>query len=82
MRYDPDDAKAIILAACALHNWLRTDTVGRALYTPSRSLDTEDILTGRVEVGDWRHDQGLGMIRLANQGDNRDPSCAIEMRIF
>jgi len=35
MKYDPDDARTIILAICCLHNMLRSDSVGRTMYTPS-----------------------------------------------
>jgi len=80
MRYDPEDAKWIILAACALHNWLRTDSVGRGMYTPPTSVDNEDILTGTLQPGVWRNEQGTGMRRLANQGGNRHPVCALEIR--
>lgn len=81
MRYDPEDARAIILATLALHNWLRTNTVGRAMYTPPNSVDNEDILTGRVEPGDWRDaHQGTGVRRFAHQGGNRHPTSALELR--
>lgn len=81
MRYDPDDAKAIILATLALHNWLRTDTVGRSMYTPPQSLDCEDIITGRVHPGEWRDRyEGRGVMRLANQGGNHHAVSALELR--
>jgi len=41
LRFDPDDATTIILAACCLHNMLRSDNVGRASSTPSGSIDVD-----------------------------------------
>lgn len=81
MRYDPDVAKDIILATLALHNWLRTDTVGRSMYTPPQSLDSEDIITGRLINGEWRdRHEGNGVIRLANQGGNHHALSSLQMR--
>lgn len=54
MRYDPDDARDIIITVCCLHNMLRTHVIGRAMYTPALYTDKEDELTGNIHFGDWR----------------------------
>lgn len=67
MRYDPDDARDIVIAICCLHNMLRTDAVGRAMYTPPLYADTEDELIGNISPGDWRNEQIQGLVRLRNE---------------
>ena len=75
------DAKAIILATLALHIWLRSDTVGQAMYTSANSVDHEDILSGRVQPGDWRNNNVCtGVVRLANQGGNHHHVGALVLR--
>ncbi|KAJ8685504.1 hypothetical protein QAD02_021297 [Eretmocerus hayati] len=54
MRYDPDDARDVVLAAVCLHNYLRTHSVGRAMYTPSSILDIEDETGGMIHLGEYR----------------------------
>ncbi|KAK3908909.1 Protein ALP1-like [Frankliniella fusca] len=80
MRYDPEDAKYIVLAACALHNWLRSDSVGRAMYTPPTSLDSEDIMAGTVNVGDWHNANAAGVGRFHFQGGNRHAAGPLMLR--
>lgn len=50
LRHDPKRATDIVLATVALHNFLRSKRTTRQLYTPSDSLDVEDILTGEHVV--------------------------------
>jgi len=55
--------------------------MGRSMYTPPQSLDSEDIVTGRVHPGDWRDRfEGRGVRRLANQGGNHHAASALELR--
>ncbi|KAK3928282.1 Myosin-16 [Frankliniella fusca] len=61
LRYDPDDAVDIVKAIICLHNLLRTDVVGRAMYTPPEMLDRDDELTGTVQMGQWRDVTGNGL---------------------
>ena len=49
----PEKAQTIVLAACTLHNFLRTRISN--LYTASGSLDTENLQTHVLERGEWRH---------------------------
>ncbi|XP_042146147.1 uncharacterized protein LOC115316675 [Ixodes scapularis] len=69
LRHDPERATDIVLATVALHNFLRSKRTTRQLYTPSESLDVEDILTGNVRSGSWR--QGVspaGAMRQFRRG--------------
>ncbi|KAJ1524651.1 hypothetical protein ONE63_011134 [Megalurothrips usitatus] len=82
MRYDPGVAKNVILSTLCLHNWLRSDSVGKAMYSPPSSVDCEDITTGAMQLGEWRNDAagGLGVAGLAHQGGNRHANVAMELR--
>ncbi|CAH1993099.1 unnamed protein product [Acanthoscelides obtectus] len=42
----------IVLAACALHNFLRKTSPAK--YLPRGSVDEEDIITGSINPGQWR----------------------------
>lgn len=46
LRRSPERAMQMVLAAVALHNFLRCKRSARLLYTPPDSLDVEDVLTG------------------------------------
>lgn len=48
---EPERAQKIVLACCALHNYLRTKTLSRAKYTPSGTFDEEYSETHEVEPG-------------------------------
>jgi len=80
MRYDPDDASKIILACCCLHNMLRTEVVGRHMYTPPAFIDEEDELMYRFQPGEWRQEPVLGIVNLRNQGGNRHANAALQLR--
>jgi len=72
MRYDPDDARDILLAILCLHNLLRSDSINRGLYSPSQLIDHEDELTGQIQAGEWRQEpRPEGLVPLINQGGNR-----------
>lgn len=80
MRYDPDDASKIILACCCIHNMLRTEAVGRHMYTPPAFIDEEDELMYRFQPGEWRQEPALGIINFRNQGGNRHANAALQLR--
>ena len=48
---DPDKAEVIVLAACSLHNFLRTNKDARDTYSPPGSFDTEDVETQQIIPG-------------------------------
>lgn len=80
MRYDPDDACKIILSICCLHNMLRSQSIGRAMYTPPSFLDGEDEMSGEFRRGDWRAENARGIINLAHQSSNHHANAAIVLR--
>ncbi|KAK3912146.1 Major inner capsid protein VP2 [Frankliniella fusca] len=80
MRYDPDDAVTIIMATICLHNWLRSQAVGRAMYTPSPFIDFEDELAGEVIEGEWRAETANGIVNFCGQGGNRHANDALQLR--
>ncbi|XP_024870234.1 protein ANTAGONIST OF LIKE HETEROCHROMATIN PROTEIN 1-like [Temnothorax curvispinosus] len=80
MRYDPDDARDIIIAICCLHNMLRTDVIGRAMYTPSSYIDVENEEAGHLCPGDWRNEQARGLVNFRNQGGYRHANRALALR--
>jgi len=76
----PDKIESIVLAACVLHNYLRTTSAHR--YTPPGSLDRVN-KDGTVENGNWR--EGGCLQSIPKQGSNfyskdakqvRDEYCA------
>lgn len=63
---DPDKVTTIVLAACALHNFLRSKTSSRKVFMPDGSIDSDNTL------GDWRHEKQCECFeRLTLQGGNR-----------
>lgn len=80
IKYDPDDAKKIIMATCCLHNMLRNKVVGRIIYTPPTFIDEEDIMTGEIRQGDFRIESASGLVNLSRQGGNRHANSAILLR--
>lgn len=59
----------IVLAAWALHNFLRKEA--KALYIPSNSLDVENTDSGEVIPGDKNEDHMVGL----RHGYNAQVSC-------
>ncbi|XP_036143374.1 protein ALP1-like [Monomorium pharaonis] len=80
MRYDPHCAKEIVLVCCCLHNMLRSQVVGRAMYTPSIFLDKEDVFGGEMRLGDWRNESVQGIVNFVHQGGNRHSNPALQLR--
>lgn len=52
---DIENVDAIVLACCALHNFLRRKA--STTYSPKSSYDQEDTETGEVIPGEWRQDR-------------------------
>lgn len=59
---------------------LRTEIVGRQMYTPSEFLDQEDELMGRFHPREWRQEPTSSIINLSNQGGNRHANAALLLR--
>ena len=67
----PEKVESIVLATCALHNFLRTKSSTRTLYTPSGSLDRETRDHNIVD-GEWRSQPvPAGLAPLVQQDGNR-----------
>jgi hypothetical protein len=65
MEIRPERAELVVLAACSLHNLIRT----RYPQLTNNLLDAEDPLTHHVNMGEWR--QGPIMTELdALKGNN------------
>ncbi|XP_052124334.1 uncharacterized protein LOC113216352 [Frankliniella occidentalis] len=80
MRYDPDDARNLVMAVVCLHNYLRTHVVGRSIYAPPQMLDREDVMTGTVRQGEYHLEQPGGLVRFINQCGNRHGDAAMAVR--
>jgi len=59
---------------------LRSQVVGRAMYTPPSLLDIENVMTGEFRRGDWRCENASGIVNLIHQGGNRHTNTAIALR--
>ncbi|KAJ8945478.1 hypothetical protein NQ314_009230 [Rhamnusium bicolor] len=68
----------IIKACCALHNWMRITSSNN--YTPSGSLDEEDIDSGRVMQGSWRDEINKTLPSIGTVGSNHSSNLAREKR--
>lgn len=53
----PEKVEKIVLACTALHNFLRREH--QSFYTPTGSIDNENITDGMVTPGSWREDGQL-----------------------
>lgn len=67
----------IVHAACSLHNWL-TKTSQRS-YLPYGSVDNEDIETGEIIPGQWRHEIS-DLRNIERYGGRRSTDMAKKMR--
>jgi hypothetical protein len=83
---EPEKVEKVILASCALHNYLRNRCSSRQTYTPPGFVDTENETTHNVTPGDWRAECDLSnFLPFVQQGSNtysktskdiRDEFCA------
>lgn len=58
----PDKIDIIILACCALHNFLRNTS--KSNYISENCVDREDFTNGRIIPGQWRQQTGSGISSL------------------
>ncbi|XP_062571585.1 uncharacterized protein LOC134233621 [Saccostrea cucullata] len=75
-----EKVEGIVLAACALHNFLRAKS--QDVYMPTGSMDCEDFEKISIIQGDWRRGptpQG-NFIALSSQGGNRTSIGTREIR--
>ena len=77
----PEKAQMVVLAACALHNFLQGHTTGRGVYTPEVYTDLEDPGTHELREGQWRNEAHLnGWQAIPRQGSNNHASEAKKVR--
>ena len=76
----PEKVEKIVLATCVLHNFLRSKSSARAIYTPPDILDREDPKTHEVRGGSWRESSSNGMVAVARQSGNRPPTAAKDIQ--
>lgn len=76
---EPEKVVSVVLAACALHNFLRTKCAN--VYTPDGCFGTDNSESDNAFNREWRQiSVNDNMLPLAQQGSNR-PSCsAVDIR--
>ena len=77
---EPDKAQSVVLACCALHNYLRTKTASNSKYSPPGTFDEESPTTHEVIPGQWRTEINEPLPGVVQQGSNRAPFDAREIR--
>lgn len=76
---EPEKVEKIVMAACVLHNFLRSKPYSRDIYTPQESFDRE--INGTIIEADWRQMAGNnGLPNIQQQGCNKSTTEAIEIR--
>lgn len=65
----PDSVDKIVLAACTLHNYLRSHRSAVTLYSPHTLVDSEDSVTHSVTPGSWRTAVGQQPTRVISDRD-------------
>ena len=51
---EPENVEKVVLACCTLHNYLRSKTCSRLMYSPPGTFDEENRNTGIFSDGSWR----------------------------
>lgn len=78
IQLEPDKVQHVVLAACALHNFLRKQCPGQQ---SDGLLDFEDIETGNVTEGSWRQDVACASwLPLTANASRRSSNFASEVR--
>ena len=77
----PEKVEVLVLAACVLHNFLRSRSSSESIYSPPGTFDSEISGTSDIIAGEWRTTpEPRGMIPLARQGGNRSTADAQSIR--
>lgn len=64
----PQKVEMVVLASCVLHNYLRSTSTTRQIYTPPDMIDFEDVQSGHIIPGSWRADQPTQSMLPVNPG--------------
>ena len=77
---EPEKVEKIVMAACVLHNFLRSKPSSRDIYTPQESFDRE--INGTIIEADWRQMAGNnnGLPNIQQQEGNKSTTEAREIR--
>lgn len=76
---NPKKVETVVLACISLHNFLRRNTKSVQTYTPPGTFDSEDLETGVIIPGSWRHENEEGFLNL-QRIPRRSPNDAKEVR--
>lgn len=76
---EPEKVERIVLACCALHNFLRTKKSSTEYLGPGM-VDEEDIENGSVNFGTWRQEIRNDLPGLTQQSGNRSSNDVREIR--
>ncbi|XP_062575927.1 uncharacterized protein LOC134237799 [Saccostrea cucullata] len=76
---EPEKVEGIVLACCALHNFLRTRKSATEYIGPGM-IDEEDTENGTMNYGIWRHEMGTNLPGLIRQCGNRSSNDVREIR--
>ncbi|CAI6358479.1 unnamed protein product [Macrosiphum euphorbiae] len=71
-------ADKIVRTCCALHNWLRSESVSS--YMPRGSVDEENIDEGIITEGSWRTQSYSSFLPIANSRSNHSSQAARDLR--
>ena len=78
MQLSVENAEKVVLASCALHNFLRESSPVQ--YTPPGSFDSEDLETGHIQEGSWRSENPTALAQIRVRGANAYSFDAKEVR--
>ena len=83
IRLAPEKTEKIVLACCTLHNYLRSNSTARNIYTPPGVLDAESSDTHTITPGSWRQsNEELGWVSLHRQGSNHSSLSAKDVQAY
>ena len=71
IQLEPEKVENIVLACCALHNFLRSKKATNTEYMGPDSVGEEDLHTGIIQPGQWRQEPGTTLESLSPQAGNR-----------
>ena len=82
MLVGPETAEKVVLATCALHNYLTRPDRTCSAYFPAGIVDNDDLSTGNIIFGSWRNDNNStdSWQSLAQQGNRGHSASAKAVR--
>lgn len=80
LRYDPEEARRIVLACLGLHNMLRTQTLGEAMNAPPSFVDMEDEVAGVFHREQYRECPTTALENIPLVQGGRPAASALDLR--